>query len=59
VTLGEAESFSTKPAGAVYHVTEDPATAKLWAKELAAGRTPLLNAREGTEAPPLAVPRIV
>ena len=40
MTLGEAESFSTKPAGAVYHVTEDPATAKLWAKELAAGRTP-------------------
>ena len=42
VILGEVR-FSGKPAGAVSHVTEDRATAKLWAKELAAGRTPSLN----------------
>ena len=43
VILGEARPFSGKPAGAVVHVTEDRATAKLWAKELAAGRKPSLN----------------
>jgi hypothetical protein len=40
VTLGETGPFSTKPAGAVVHLTNDPATAKRWAKQLAAGRTP-------------------
>ena len=39
VKLGETAPFSTKP-GAVFHLTEDPATARRWAKQLAAGRTP-------------------
>jgi hypothetical protein len=48
VTLGEVRSYSSKPAGAVHHVTESHATAKLWARELAAGRIPSWNARERT-----------
>ena len=48
MTLGEVRSYSSRPAGAVYHVTESRATAKLWARELAAGRIPSWNARERT-----------
>ena len=40
VFLGEAGPFSSKTAGAVFHLTKDRATAKLWAQELAAGRAP-------------------
>ena len=40
VTLGEVRLYSSEPRGSVYHVTESRATAKLWARELAAGRTP-------------------
>jgi len=59
VMLGEARPLSSKRAGAVVHVTEDRATAKLWAKELAAGRAPSLNVQDDSEAPPLALPKIV
>ena len=48
VTLGEVRLYSSEPRGAVYHVTESRATAKLWARELAAGRTPSWNAGERT-----------
>ncbi len=46
VTLGEVRSFSSGPGGGIFHVTEDRASAKLWAEELAAGRTPSLDAGE-------------
>jgi hypothetical protein len=42
VTLGEVRSFSNGPGGGILNVTEDRATAKLWAEKLAAGRTPLV-----------------
>lgn len=48
VTLGEVRSFSSGPGGGIFHFTEDRATAKLWAEELAAGRTPSLDAGEDT-----------
>lgn len=42
VTLGEVRSFSNRPHGSIWHVTEHRATAKLWAEELAAGRIPVV-----------------
>jgi hypothetical protein len=42
VTLGEVRSFSNDPYGGVFHVTEDRATAKVWAEALASGRTPVV-----------------
>lgn len=46
VTLGEVRSCSNGPGGGIFHVTEDRATAKRWAEELAAGRTPLVAGDE-------------
>jgi hypothetical protein len=43
VILGQVRSHSNGPGGAIFHVTEDRATAKLWARELAAGRVPPPN----------------
>jgi hypothetical protein len=40
VKLGETGLFSKKSAGATVYLTDNPATARLWAKQLAAGRTP-------------------
>ena len=48
VTLGEVRSFSSGPGGGILHVTEDRATAKLWAEALVAGRIPSLDAGEDT-----------
>jgi len=43
VTLGEVRSFANGPYGGIFHVTEDRAIAKVWAKELASGRTPVVT----------------
>ena len=50
VILGEVRHHTSGIGGGIFHVTEDRATAELWARDLVAGRTPSTTSEERNDA---------
>ena len=52
IPIDVASRDTSGPGGGIYHLTDDRATAKLWARELAAGRSPSLSQKTAPDQTP-------